>query len=299
MYITRHKLLAPLIALTLTVGAIVGVSVLVQRSSSSRVAQLDTSSLTLSVAALRSAPLDPNITAPGAAVAVEASIRADEDSILRGLTASSQAGVPVRLLATGRADLAALEPVEASVIAVFRRGVAAAVLHPKVITALQLRLYDRASAVTGVLAQIGRTDAAIAARARVEAVVGAAGAMLLLFSAFAFFYLRSVAMGLAKGVEARTDALTGLGNRRALSSDLAGATVPAVGSHEWLLVMFDLDGFKQYNDSFGHAAGDALLHRLGSRLAEAAAAHGYCLSDGRRRVLHADADNPGKRRAAH
>jgi len=36
--------------------------------------------------------------------------------------------------------------------------------------------------------------------------------------------------------------------------------------------MFDLDGSKQYNDTFGHAAGDALLQRLGGHLADAAAA---------------------------
>ena len=33
--------------------------------------------------------------------------------------------------------------------------------------------------------------------------------------------------------------------------------------------MFDLDGFKAYNDSFGHPAGDALLVRLGRNLTAA------------------------------
>jgi diguanylate cyclase (GGDEF)-like protein len=75
--------------------------------------------------------------------------------------------------------------------------------------------------------------------------------------------------------EALTDALTSLPNRRKLTDDLALAAeeAPATGNLR-LLVMFDLDGFKAYNDSFGHPAGDALLTRLGHRLASFAAPFG-------------------------
>jgi diguanylate cyclase (GGDEF)-like protein len=68
--------------------------------------------------------------------------------------------------------------------------------------------------------------------------------------------------------EALTDPLTGLANRRRLMEDLeAQAATPPARQQVRLLVMFDLDGFKAYNDSFGHPAGDALLLRLGGRLA--------------------------------
>jgi two-component system cell cycle response regulator len=67
--------------------------------------------------------------------------------------------------------------------------------------------------------------------------------------------------------ESRTDPLTGLPNRRALMGDLEHAITraPEVGALR-LLALFDLDGFKLYNDTFGHPAGDALLERLGGRL---------------------------------
>ena len=75
--------------------------------------------------------------------------------------------------------------------------------------------------------------------------------------------------------EARTDALTGLGNRRRLMTELGrtASRSPDDGRLR-LLVMFDLDGFKAYNDAFGHPAGDALLSRLGRRLAAFAGQRG-------------------------
>jgi diguanylate cyclase (GGDEF)-like protein len=72
--------------------------------------------------------------------------------------------------------------------------------------------------------------------------------------------------------EAVTDALTGLGNRRKLILDLERR----LGSDQLaptLLMIFDLDGFKGYNDSFGHPAGDALLARLGRKLSDVGDEH--------------------------
>jgi diguanylate cyclase (GGDEF)-like protein len=68
---------------------------------------------------------------------------------------------------------------------------------------------------------------------------------------------------------AMVDSLTGLPNRRQLMADLDRVS-GAAASTPVMLAMFDLDGFKAYNDTFGHAAGDALLARLSERLNEAA-----------------------------
>ena len=69
--------------------------------------------------------------------------------------------------------------------------------------------------------------------------------------------------------DALTDALTGLGNRRKLVDDLARELPLATPARPLGVLICDLDGFKLYNDAFGHPAGDALLARLGHRLDQA------------------------------
>ena len=76
--------------------------------------------------------------------------------------------------------------------------------------------------------------------------------------------------------QAVPDPLTGLGNRRQLISDLERALEDRLDSSPRLLVIFDLEGFEQYKDTFGDPAGDALLARLGTNLAGVAAPLGRC-----------------------
>jgi len=78
-----------------------------------------------------------------------------------------------------------------------------------------------------------------------------------------------------------TDPLTGLRNRRHFSqfidhavatigqqtAPMAGVTAPQAG-HGLAFFLFDVDHFKQVNDQFGHAAGDAVLQQVAARLRE-------------------------------
>jgi diguanylate cyclase (GGDEF)-like protein len=95
----------------------------------------------------------------------------------------------------------------------------------------------------------------------------AAGAVLV---GSAIGHSQNLAVTLAGGAMvatrrlAHTDELTGLANRRALLAHLSEAIAAGgpVG-----LVLFDLDHFKEINDTLGHPTGDELLRRIGPRLA--------------------------------
>jgi len=67
--------------------------------------------------------------------------------------------------------------------------------------------------------------------------------------------------------QAVTDALTGLGNRQAFLDSVHNQrdAQPAASVG---IVFIDLDGFKQINDVYGHAAGDAVLIQVAQRIAQ-------------------------------
>ena len=69
--------------------------------------------------------------------------------------------------------------------------------------------------------------------------------------------------------QVRTDSLTQLGNRGGMQVDLEAHCARATAEEPVTLLLFDLNGFKRYNDTFGHPAGDKLLTRLGRELRRA------------------------------
>jgi diguanylate cyclase (GGDEF)-like protein len=103
------------------------------------------------------------------------------------------------------------------------------------------------------------------------AVMGAGMAVLLVARAISAVRAQ-VAAQLRAEYQSRHDPLTGLPNRRMISSEierLAGALAPDGPQQVWVFFL-DLDGFKFVNDSWGHDAGDQLVIEVAGRLRDAA-----------------------------
>ena len=118
-----------------------------------------------------------------------------------------------------------------------------------VLTAVGINVYDHFHGVGG-LALVLATLTLLAA---------------VLRTALSFRDLRSLAQA---RLEATTDDLTGLPNRRLFLRSVDEAIVKAHGGDDagLALLIIDLDDFKKLNDTLGHHAGDALLCQIGPRL---------------------------------
>jgi two-component system cell cycle response regulator len=126
----------------------------------------------------------------------------------------------------------------------------------------------------GVSAAVALLAAAGIAAVDVACVIAAAGAVATVIFRARLSYRENVESFQQARHEAQTDALTGLGNRRKLIGDLQSELRSATARSPRVLALFDLDGFKRYNDTFGHPAGDTLLTRLGANLGRAIGPYG-------------------------
>lgn len=125
----------------------------------------------------------------------------------------------------------------------------------------------RRIAVPLAMAVVGISLLAAASFVAIDAtaVVLSAACLVAVLARLLITFNQNTGMLEASEEEALTDDLTGLANRRALMADLervAAASPPET----MVLALYDLDGFKAYNDTFGHPAGDDLLRRLGRQL---------------------------------
>jgi diguanylate cyclase (GGDEF)-like protein len=125
------------------------------------------------------------------------------------------------------------------------------------------------------MAAIGISLLALASFTDIDATAVAlsAACLVAVLARLLFTFNQNTGMLEASEEEALTDDLTGLANRRALMADLervAAASPP----ESTVLALYDLDGFKTYNDTFGHPAGDDLLRRLGGQLDASVASRG-------------------------
>ena len=146
------------------------------------------------------------------------------------------------------------------------------------ISELQLLLNDLDSDPSGLLteklAAVTASERAVRRTAFVLIPLGLASVMVCAWLLSSYRRRSEAMMRGALDVtaqEARTDQLTGLPNRRALLEEFERRSA---GNESFTLTLADLNGFKRYNDTFGHPAGDALLRRLGHKLAAASEGRG-------------------------
>jgi diguanylate cyclase (GGDEF)-like protein len=121
---------------------------------------------------------------------------------------------------------------------------------------------------------VERSEAFAARESDRIVLLGAAAASALIATALGVVAARSIGRARRSARDRATlamrDALTGVGNRHELDDRTRALTLsPRFGHH--VVAMVDLDRFKLVNDVYGHAAGDAVLVEIATRLTEAAA----------------------------
>ena len=269
------------VVLILGIAAIAAILHLQGGATQSTSAQLSLAEVKVELNGLQSTPFHANPRTGGSPVLARRQMDTQMAAITRELAALQADSPPEALdgiLTPLNSDYTALEQI-------YRMGAYGQSYGPEA-DVLASEAGRSTTQITRLLDAASSAYARRAADAQGKVTDGSIAAITLLLAAFAFFFLRSSAahataarlarenerLLAASRAEALTDALTGLPNRRALVNDLSVLFAPDMQpAVPHMLGLFDLDGFKQYNDTFGHPAGDALLTRLGRHLADAMA----------------------------
>jgi diguanylate cyclase (GGDEF)-like protein len=272
----RTRFVLPLV-LMLGVATIVAVVLLQQRADESRDSQQTLGEIKPEVERLQTAPLQGIPGAGGSPESARRQFQTSRRLIAARLAKLDDGSAPPALRQVARPlrrNVAALERIMAGNSPRPLAGDETAARMPSPPTASHV-------AIKRLLDAAGREYRHRAERSAAQATIGSAVAIALLLAAFAFFYRRAQKLArendrllATSRHEAITDGLTELRNRRALMNDLE-RELSSPETRPLALGLYDLDGFKQYNDTFGHPAGDALLARLGEHLKAAVQGTGY------------------------
>lgn len=275
----HRALVFPLIMLVLGAAAGLTIASLQDRAGSAGESQLEISALRITIQDLEYAAFSVSPQAGGSPATARAEILGDEKTIATDLGRLVH-NSPPQALKEVQSELSSTYPI---VMAIYDIGAHQGGYNgPQAgeVNGLQGTMFADVGDIDSQLLVAASDYANRAASSKTSATVGTLATIAFLLAAFGLFYFRSVRSRRSterlatentrllerSQLEALTDALTGLSNRRSLIQDLGIQLESGRPSRLWF---FDLDGFKLYNDTFGHGAGDALLHRFGIKLAAA------------------------------
>jgi diguanylate cyclase (GGDEF)-like protein len=274
-------MLLPVVVLLLGMAAIGATTVLDRHAATSRGAAQQLATVKTNLISLQALPQSGNPATGGNAASATQAMRDGTKELDRLVAELERKSPPASLRKLPRAleaNYASLEPLF-GLLAGAMPGPSTGSPSAPPLNAEAIRLIAASESTfrtaLNLVNDAHATYADRAARADRDSRIGAIGVIVLLLVAFLFLYLQNFRqhnrlLGTSRR-EALSDPLTGLANRRALTRDLEAALPAASSERPLTLALFDLDGFKQYNDTFGHPAGDELLARLGTRLIAATA----------------------------
>jgi len=277
-----RTLLVPALVLMLGVGAIASLVELQAQSQDGAAAQLKLTRVENSLNVLQAAPFRASPELGGSPAIARGLLDSGRQEIDRAVAELRDASAPPEVQQLPRA----LRTNYATLERIYTTGADGELDDETLLLGAQS--LGQARQIVEQIHVAGRVYEQRAESADFRATTGSAVVILLLVGGFGLLYRRSVKartmaeelvvengrLLTASRIEALVDSLTALPNRRSLRRDLDTVLDAAEGGQEHLLAIMDLDGFKQYNDTFGHPAGDALLARLGANLAATMAGRG-------------------------